>query len=264
MARILIADTPQSAFSLKNILAGHELIVANTTEAAVAYLQKETLALVIVGIHFDDSQMFEFMRHVHTSPENDKTPIICFCARDTGMARVIHESIEVASKTAGAWMYLDAHSYNVYKEPEEELRRVIERCLIEGSRKEIQLKRLEIQKQRTELQRLRVMLKTQDWSPELEEYLKGLKHDLEVLLREVEVLQLSADTQRAKVATSRQMLDRVSVDVAMKENGLERTERIQHMDETRQAIQEQQIVGEEEERTRKRQRDNPPIDKKNP
>lgn len=252
MARILIADTPQSAFSLKVILEGHELISSNTMEAALAELQKETFDLVIVGVHFDDSQMFELIRHVQTSSNNAEKPIICFCARDTGMARVIHESIESASKTAGAWMYLDAHSYNVYKEPEEELRRVIERCLSEEARKEIQIKRLAIQKQRAELQQLRLMLKGQEWTPELEEYLTGLRHDLEILLKQVRTLQASADAQRAQVASSRQLKDRVSIDVAMKENGLERTERIQHLDETRQAIQEQQIVDEEEERKRQR------------
>lgn len=255
MARILIADTPQSVVSLKVILEGHDLVTANTIEAALDNLQKETFDLVVVGIHFDDSQMFELMRQVQTSSNNAEKPIISFCARDTEMTRVIHESIEVACKAAGAWMYLDAHSYNVYKEPEEELRRVMDRCLSEEARKEIQIKRLAIQKQRAELQHLRLLLKEQAWSPELEDYLTGLKHDLEVLLKQVHTLQASADAQRAQVASSRQLKDRVSVDVAMKENGLERTERIQHMDESRQTIQEQQTVDDEEQRKRKRERD---------
>jgi response regulator RpfG family c-di-GMP phosphodiesterase len=253
MAHILIADTPQSVVSLKIILEGHELIIASTIEEAMADLQKETYDLIIVGVHFDNSQMFELMRHVHASPNNAGKPIISFSARDTEMTRIIHESIELASKTAGAWMYLDAHSYNVYREPEEELRRVIERCLTEEARKDIQQKRLEIQKQRAELQRLRTMLKAQAWSPGLEEYLTGLRIDLEVLLQEVHKLQSSADGHRANVAASRQLKDRVSTEVANNENGMERTERIQHMDEARQSIQEQQIVGEEDEQRRKRQ-----------
>ena len=257
MARILIADTPQATVSLKIILDGHELVIANTMEAAMAKLQKDTFDLIIVGVHFDDSQMFELIRHVQASANNAEKPVISFCARDTEMTRVIHESIELASRTAGAWMYLDAHSYNVFKEPEAELRRVIERCLTEESRKEIQVKRLEIQKQRAELQRLRLMLKAQEWSPELEQYLAGLRHDLEVLLQEVHMLQNSSDTHRANIAASRQLKDRVSLEVSMKENRQERTERIQHLDETRQTIQEQQIVSEEDERKRKHRNDEP-------
>jgi CheY-like chemotaxis protein len=260
MAHILIADTPQAFVSLKVILDAHELVIAYTMEAALANVQKEIFDLIIVGVHFDRSQMFELIRQVQESSINAAKPIISFSARDTEMTRVIHESIEIASKAAGAWMYLDAHSYNVYKEPEEELRRVIERCLTEEARKEIQQKRLAIQKQRAELQQLRVMLKAQDWSPEQDEYLSGLRRELEVLLEEVAILQSRADAHRANVASSRQLKDRVSVEVASRENGMERAERIQHLDETRQTIQERAIVTEEEHK--KRKPDKPEKDKK--
>jgi response regulator RpfG family c-di-GMP phosphodiesterase len=253
MSRILIADTPQSSISLKAILDGYDLIVASTMVDALANLKEEKFDLVVVGIHFDDSQMFELIRYVQSSANNAERPVISYCARDTAMARVIHESIEMASKAAGAWMYLDAHSYNVFKEPEQELRRVFQRCLIDESRKEIHLKRLKIQSQRAELHRMRTLLKAQEWSPELEEQLTVLKSDLEVLLQEVAKLQAAADNHRADVAASRQLKDRVSAEVFRKENGLERTERIQQIDETRQTLQEEVIIHEEQERKRKRQ-----------
>lgn len=259
VSHILVADTPEAVVSLKIILKGHDLVIVHKMEAALDKLQKEKFDLIIAGIHFDESQMFELMVHVQASSNNAESPIICFSARDTEMTRVIHQSIDTACKAAGAWMYLDAHSYNVYKEPEEELRRVMDRCLSEEMRREIHLRRLVIQKQRGDLQQLRLMLKEQEWTPELEVYLSGLRKDLEVLLQEVQKLQASADIQRAHVAASRQLKDRVSVEVARIENGMERTERIQHMDETRQTIQEQQIIYQEDER--KRLRDMPSKDK---
>lgn len=255
MAQILIADTPEAVVSLERILAGHKLVISHTLAGALANLTSQSFDLIIIGVHFDQSQMFELMHHVRADSTNASKPIICFAARDTEMTRIIHEAIEIASKAAGAWMYLDAHSYNVYKDPEEELRRVIERCFTDEARKEIQRKRISIQKQRAELQQLRLILKEKEWSPELEEYLAGLRHDLEVLLQDVQNLQNSATVYRANVAVSRQLKDRVSLEVSMNEDRMERAERIQHLDETRQSIQEKQIVDEEEARRGKLHRD---------
>ena len=247
MSCILIADMPVSTEGLERILGQrHQLIVAHTIDVAREKLQQQAFDLIIVGVYFDKSQMFEFIDETKLSAQNADKPIICFSSRDTALTRILHESIERASKSAGAWMYLDQHSYNVYQDPAAELLRVFERCLSEGERREIHQRRIDIQKQRADLQQLRVMLRSQDWSSELEEYLAALKDDLEVLLKEVSKLHFSADSHRAIVTASRSLKDRVSHDVIMSENGMDRRETIQSMDETRQSIQEKVLAAEEE------------------
>src|SRR5271156_3012169 len=115
MSIVLIADTQEDAVCLKRIMQGHELVVANTMSEAVAALEAQTFDLIIIGLHFDDSQMFELIRETKKMPKNAHKPIICFCARDTRLARILHESLESTTKLLGSWMYLNEHAYNVYK-----------------------------------------------------------------------------------------------------------------------------------------------------
>jgi len=256
MSSVLIAANPQTVVSLERILGRwHELSVANTLGTALAKLKEETFDLVIVDIAFDNSQMFKLLRELRLSQKNVHKPVICFSARETEMPRVVHESIEIASKSAGAWMYLEQKLYNVYQDPDDELRRIIERCLTAEARSEIYQQRIDIQKQRGELQKLRLLLRTQAWSKEQAQYLTGLRHDLELLLDEVSRLHLGSDTQRSKITASRDLKDRVSDQVTMSEDMMTRRESIQSLDEARLSIQEQALTAEEESRSLLRQHD---------
>lgn len=248
MSLVLIADTPKESASLKRILSGHELVVVHTMEAALSNLQGHTFDLIVAALHFDDSQMFDLIRVVKACPKNASSPIICFCSRDTEMARFMHESLELTTRTLGAWMYLSEHAYNVFQDPDAELRRVMERCLTDAARKEILQQRLDIQRQRAEIQQLRVMLEGQEWSPEKSEFLAGLRHDLVMLLQRVTELQSSADARRASVISSRDLKDRVSEQVMSDENGMARLEEIQSLEETQQSIAEKELARKEETR----------------
>lgn len=211
MTRVLIADTPEGAVALERILMGHECTVVDTMSVAGAKLNAEAFALIVVTLQFDSYKMFELIRSVRKSTANAEKPVICFCSRQTPVSTIIHESLESATRVLGAWMYLDEHSYNGYRNPDAELRRVMERCLTHESRQELQHQRYDIQKQREELLKLQLLLQTQEWSPEMKRYLGGLKYglknDLELLLNEATRLHSAADAQRAKVAVSRDLKD---------------------------------------------------------
>ncbi|MBX9693444.1 MAG: hypothetical protein K2Z81_13735, partial [Cyanobacteria bacterium] len=161
------------------------------------------------------------------------------------MSRLMHESLESTTSILGAWMYLDEHAYNVYQNPDAELRRVIERCLTDESRREIQQKRLDIQKQRIEIQNLRKLLREQEWSSEMKDYLIGLKHDLELLLQEVTRLHLAADANRASIAASRDLRDRVAARVTSNENNMTSIEETQAGAENGQSAEEQELSQQE-------------------
>ena len=246
MPRILIADLPLGALTLQRILKGHECVVVTTMSEAEAKLKTEVFDLIIASLHFDDSQMFEFIRLVKQNDKNAYAPIICFCSRDTSMSRLIHESLEHSTKALGAWMYIAEHAYNVYQDPDAELRRVMERCLTEESRKDIQHQRMVIEKQREELQKMRSLLQEQEWTPALQEYLNGLQRDLELLLKEIARLHLAADTQGATVVASRDLQDRVSQTVTTTENAMTSTEETQAATETRQSAGEEQLSAKED------------------
>lgn len=246
MSLILIADTLLGAPSLKRILEGHKLVIVHTMNDAQGELEGQDFELAIVGLQFDESRMFEFIKAVKTTPRNSTRPIICFCARETEIARIMQESLEVSTRALGAWMYLSEHAYNVFKSPDAELRRVIERCLTGEARLDIQEKRINIQHRREELQQLRIMLETQQWSVEMQEYLIGLKCDLELLLKQVASLRSLADNERAKVTASRDLKDRVSDEVTKLENSMTVREQLQAASETKQSADEDKLAGEEE------------------
>jgi len=245
VSRILIADEPKGAVTLERILQGHNCTVVTTMAEAETTLKAEAFDLIVAGLHFDDSHMFELVREIRKSRNNNK-PIICFCSRDTQMSRLMHESLETSTKALGAWMYLAEHAYNVYQNPDAELRRVMERCFTEESRKEIQLQRLAIERQRAELQQLRTLLQGQAWTPELKDYLAGLQQDLDLLLKEITRLHSASDDQRARVAVSRDLKDRVADRVRMTENNMTSTEDIQSAAETGQSVDEDRLATKEE------------------
>jgi CheY-like chemotaxis protein len=245
LRRVLIAAVAEGAIALERILTGRDCTVVNTMRAAVAKLGDEAFDLIVVSLHFDDSQMFEFIREVKKSQKNADKPIICFCARDTPISRLMNESLELSTKALGAWMYLAEHSYNVYQNPDAELRRIMERCFTEESRKDIQHQRVVIETQRAELQKLRNLLQGQEWTPEMQEYLDGLQRDLELLLIEVTRLHSAADVQAASVTASRDLKDRVSNQVTTTENSMTSSEETQAANETSQSAGEEKLAAQE-------------------
>jgi len=138
----------------------------------------------------------------------------------------------------------------VLKDPDEELRRVIERCLTAAARKQIQQDRRNIQGQRELLHELRVLLQAQQQSPELTEYLKQLKCELKLLLDKVTELRSRADGHRSNVESSRDLKDRVSEHVTIDENGMTMIEEVQSLDEARQLAHEEELVDKETVRDR--------------
>ena len=203
-------------------------------------LDVQPFELIVITLHFDDSRMFELIRAVKKHELNASRPIICYCSRATPISRLMHESLESTTKLLGAWMYLDEHSYNVFQDPDAELRRIMERCLTDESRKEIQQQRLDIQKQRHDRQQIRLLLQGQEWSPELSSYLDGLKYELEALLKEITRLEAAAEVQRTSVETSRDLKDRVAEHVRENENGMTSIEKTQSAEEIRQSMAEEE------------------------
>jgi hypothetical protein len=254
MARILIAADPGSIISMERILGtAHELILATQFEDAVRILHDEHFDLITIGVHFDESRMFELMPQAKTH-KNASTPIICFCTRDTEMTRIMHESIDVTTKVFGAWMYLDQHKYNVFKDPDAEIRRVIERCLSNDVRKANLAKRINIQAERERILQLRIALSKQEWSTTLEHKLGDLRQELAQVLLELSKLHESDVTQQHQIAISRALKDRVSESVDVNERRLTGKESAQTLTETNQSAQEQQVIQGEETKGREKRR----------
>ncbi|MBC7999371.1 MAG: hypothetical protein IAF58_15580 [Leptolyngbya sp.] len=250
VARILIAAKSDDVANLKRILRWqHEFIVVSVISEALAKLEEQAFDLIMIGVHFDDSRMFDLLPKIEKTSRNADTPVICFCTRDTPLTRKMHECIEVASKALGAWMYLDQHEYSVSKDPDAEMRRIIERCLAGEARKKTQSGRRAIYKQREEIQRLREALEGQEWSENLDDRVVELQQNLTALLLELRESNVNSLTHQENIADSREQKDQVSEVVQLAENEAADKDQRLLLDETQQTVTERKL-GEREERKR--------------
>jgi len=104
--RILVADTPESDRRLAEVLNGHELAFARTLGQAQRLLAQAAFDLIVIGVHFDDSRMFDLVRLVRTGGQNEP-PMACVrCHRFTSPAISI-EGLEVAARAAACNLFLD-------------------------------------------------------------------------------------------------------------------------------------------------------------
>ena len=66
--RVLVADTAEGDRRIAAILSGYELRFVRTLEEARCALQDDGIDLVLIGVHFDDSRMFDLLRYVRANP----------------------------------------------------------------------------------------------------------------------------------------------------------------------------------------------------
>ncbi len=105
MTRILVADVPQMDERYAAALPGETLAFVRTMDEA-----KRALAagcdLVVIGVHFDDSQMFDLVRAIRSAEERAKLPIVCVRGPG-GCTALASRSLETTAKALGADAFLD-------------------------------------------------------------------------------------------------------------------------------------------------------------
>ena len=103
---ILIADRPESDRRLAAILAGHELVFARTLGEALRVLRGRRFDMVLVGVHFDESRMFDLMRDV-----TEGTRVVCVRSQQFQSHAITLEGLEIAAKALGCSLFLDLTWY---------------------------------------------------------------------------------------------------------------------------------------------------------
>jgi DNA-binding response OmpR family regulator len=104
--RILIADRLESDRRLAAILAGNELVFVRTLGEAQRMLRERRFDLVLVGVHFDESRMFDLMREV-----TDGTQVVCVRSQQFQSHAITLEGLEIAAKALGCALFLDLTWY---------------------------------------------------------------------------------------------------------------------------------------------------------
>lgn len=128
MAKILVAASPEAQVIVGRILAGHDLIPAETMAQAKQTLQERTFDLIICTIAFDDSKMLDFLQVAKSMPEAKHTPFICAKVRPKVLrSPTALETLAYTCQELGSVKFLNITDYNV--DPEREMREAIEQFL---------------------------------------------------------------------------------------------------------------------------------------
>ena len=110
--RILVADTSDSDRRLSAILGGHDLVFARTMGEAQRLLAQQQFDLVMIGVHFDDSRMFDLMRHVRAGGHHADKPVACVRShRFVSAAAISLEGLQIAARALACNLFLDLTKY---------------------------------------------------------------------------------------------------------------------------------------------------------
>lgn len=109
--KVLIADTPAGDRRISEILSGHALEFVRTLADAQRAVQRDGFALVLVGVHFDESRMFDLLRYVQARGEPRGCAVICMRTHHFASTAITIEGLEIAAKALGCNLFLDLTWY---------------------------------------------------------------------------------------------------------------------------------------------------------
>lgn len=109
--RVLIADTPAGDRRISAILSGHELEFVRTLADAQRAIDRDGFALALVGVHFDESRMFDLLRYLQARERPTGCAVICMRTHQFASPAITIEGLEIATKALGCNMFLDLTWY---------------------------------------------------------------------------------------------------------------------------------------------------------
>jgi hypothetical protein len=83
---------------------------------------------VVVGVYFDDSQMFDLVRAIRNDETHNEAPIVCVRG-GPGFAAVTTRTLEMACRALSADAFVDLIQYTDEAAGDAELRAVVQRYL---------------------------------------------------------------------------------------------------------------------------------------
>ncbi|HZS65822.1 MAG TPA: hypothetical protein VFA72_01840 [Burkholderiales bacterium] len=108
--KVLVADVPEVQARVAAVLAQERLVFVHSLAAALSALAGDDFDLVLIGLHFDESRMFDLVRAVREGRRNRAVPIICSRMRPFAFP-ISMQVIEVTVKALGAHAFADLASY---------------------------------------------------------------------------------------------------------------------------------------------------------
>ena len=106
MKRILVADVRQMDGRYRTACAGWELAFVRTLSEARLALAGARYDLVVIGVYFDDSQMFDLVRLIRAQSLFADLPIVCVRGQ-SGFTAITTRTLEMTVKALAANEFVD-------------------------------------------------------------------------------------------------------------------------------------------------------------
>jgi response regulator of citrate/malate metabolism len=103
---ILIADVPSMDARYAAVFAGSRVLHVRTMSEAHTVLETQRCDLVVVGVYFDDSRMFDLVRVIRNDEIHNEVPIVCVRG-SPGFTAVTTRTLEMAVKALSADAFVD-------------------------------------------------------------------------------------------------------------------------------------------------------------
>lgn len=127
--RILVAVNVEER--IERSLSGHDLALVKTSNQARALLEAEEFGLVILGVHFDESQMFSLLDDIRAHARYRKVPILCVMGeRGRILTDVAIKGLDHAVKAMLANGFLNLERFADDAEGDARLRRIVDSLIL--------------------------------------------------------------------------------------------------------------------------------------
>lgn len=128
--RILVAVDTESE-RMERLLSGHEVIVVSTSNEVRSLLERDDFGLVVLGVHFDESQMFSLLSDIRAHGRYRKVPILCVVGtRSRFISDVAIEGLDHAVKAMTANGLLNLEYFPDDEEGNARVRRIADYLIL--------------------------------------------------------------------------------------------------------------------------------------
>ena len=135
-AKIMLAIVADKVNVWRRILEGHELVFVMTLREAMQHLAEEDdLRMVIIGVHFDESQMFTLLGDIRTCPKYRNIPILVVLSPGQyAFSKIAVEGIDRAATALGANGFLNLDQFPDNAEGEARIRHIVDDVIAAGGK----------------------------------------------------------------------------------------------------------------------------------
>jgi hypothetical protein len=127
---ILLAVTEPVRERLGRVLEGHKLAFARDCSDVERRLGEREYAMMILGVRFDESRMFEVLRLVRIREPNRRTPVVCVLGERSGLSDVLVEGLDHAVKAMLANAFLNFEHFPDDQRGNDRIRRIVDYLIL--------------------------------------------------------------------------------------------------------------------------------------